>query len=124
MHITRQNRQLVKIAGSINLLLLLLCIIFAVYMEYDHWLHGEVVKRAIKFAFANAACWIVNLSILILVSSRAFTWKSLRWLFFYLPSYLLTFVLSLIISHSSLYTFLSDDQRKHKRQQVARQIKE
>src|SRR5216684_6402123 len=106
MQISVQNKRLVKTAGSINLLLLLLCIIFIVYMEYDHSLHGDVVKKPVKFLLANAICWIVNLLLLVFVLPRAPKWKSSRWLFFYLPSLVVTFGLALGIANSSLYGIL------------------
>jgi len=109
MRINRQNKQLVKIAGSINLLFLLLCISFAIFLENNHTQHLEIFKKLIKFTLANGICWIVNLSILVFFLPLMPKWKNARWLFFYLPSYLATFSLGIIIANSYLYGFLSDE---------------
>src|SRR5260221_329940 len=112
MHINRQIKQLVKITGSINLLFLLLCISFAIYIGYGHSEHLDIFKRLIKFILAFTLCWIINLSILVFFVPLKPKWKNARWLFFYLPSYLVTFTVGIIIANSFLYEFLSDEPAK------------
>lgn len=109
MGITKQNRQLVRIAGGINLLFLLLSLAFILFLGYGHGEFSRVPKRAILFMLANSTCWVVNLSLLILFVPLASKWKNSRWLFFYLPSYLVNFSLALLTSHSIIYKYLSDE---------------
>jgi two-component system LytT family sensor kinase len=109
MHITRQIRQLVKITGSINGLFLLLCVSFAIYIGYGHAEHSDIIKKLIKFVLAFTLCWIINLAILVFFVPLRPKWKNARWLFFYLPSYLVTFTVGIIISNSFLFMFLSDE---------------
>src|SRR5882724_6695751 len=109
MPIIMQNRQLVKVAGSINLLALLLSVMLILYLGFDHNGHQDIIKKIIKFMLANSCCWIIDLSILIFLLPRAPKWKNARWLFFYLPSYLVTFSLAIIIARSFLHEFISDE---------------
>src|SRR6266571_767551 len=102
MYITRQNRQLVNIAGSVNLLFLLLSIAFMVFLGRDHSEHDRVTQKAITFMLANSICWIVNLALLLLFVPLVSKWKNHRWLSFYLPSYLLTFSLAILLANSPL----------------------
>jgi len=78
MYITRQNRQLVKIAGSINLLFLLLSIAFIFFLGYEHSVYQRVIGKAITFTLANSACWIVNLFILMVFVPLLSKWKNAR----------------------------------------------
>lgn len=96
-------------AGSLNLLFLLLCIIFVLYIGYDNSAQHAASKKLIKGTVANVLCWIVNISILLLFLPRMPKWRNSRMLFFYLPSYLVTLTLGLIISHSFLFTFINDE---------------
>src|ERR1700694_4530954 len=111
MHITRQNKQLVKIAGSVNLLFFLLSIAFVLFLGlgYDHSKHQMVIRKAITFTLANSVCWIVNLVILMVIVPLLSKWKNARWLSFYLPSYLITFSLAILIANSNFYQVLSDE---------------
>jgi two-component system LytT family sensor kinase len=109
MHINRQTRQLVKITGSINGLFLLLCVSFAIYIGYGYSEHLDIFKRLIKFILAFTLCWIVNLSVLVFFVPLKPKWKNARWLFFYLPSYLVTIAVGMIIAKSFLMGFLSDE---------------
>jgi two-component system LytT family sensor kinase len=111
MRISRQNRQLLRIAGSVNLLLLVISIGFIAYLGYDHSEHDRVTKKIIASMFANSICWIVNISILILLAPLVPKWKNSRWLSFYLPSFLLTFTLAIILAQSGLYKILAGDGR-------------
>lgn len=112
MHISAQHKQLFKIAGSLNLLFLLLCVIFLFYLGNDVLKGSDIARKVIKFLFSNSACWIVNLALLMILSSRPPSrWK--RVLLFYLPSYLITFVLSVVIARSSFYLQMSDDKVDH-----------
>src|ERR1700760_1840277 len=83
MQITRHNKQLVKVAGSINLLFLLLCIALVIFLGYGHSEKQEIVGKAATFILANSVCWIVNLCILILLVPLLSKWRYSRWLSFY-----------------------------------------
>jgi len=110
MHITRQNRQLVRIAGSVNLLFLLLSITFVLFLGYGHSEHQVIIGKMITFTFANSLCWIINLFILIVFVPLLSKWTNTRWLSFYLPSYLVIFSLAILIGNSSLYNILLSDE--------------
>ena len=109
MHITRQNRQLVRIAGGVNLLFFLLSIAFVFFIGYEHGEHQRVIRKTLTFAAANSICWIINLVILIGFAPLVSKLKNHRWLYFYLPSYLVTFSLSILIANSSFYHTLSGE---------------
>lgn len=109
MHITRQIRQLVKVAGFINLLFLLLCIALTQFLGAGLDEHHQMTKKILEFTLANSCCWIVNLLILILVFPLISKWVRSKWLSFYVPSYLLTFALAIWIANSSFYQPLSDE---------------
>jgi len=109
MQITRQNKQLVKIAGSINLLFLLLCIALVIFLGYEHNEKQKIVGKTATFILANSICWIVNLCILIVFVPLLSKWRYSRWLSFYLISYLVTFSLAILIGNSSFYQVLSDE---------------
>lgn len=106
-HISRQNRQLFKVAGSINLLLFLLSIAFVLFFGYDHGEPESIVRKIIIFVFANSICWLVNLSLHIVFVPWILKWKNSRWLSFYLPSYLVTFVLAILIANFVFYRWLN-----------------
>ena len=109
MQISRQNRQLVRIAGSVNLLFLLLSIALVVYLGYGHNEKRWVVGKTVTFLLSNSLCWIVNLCILIVIVPLLSKWKVPRWFSFYLISYLVTFSLAIFIGNSSFYQVLSDE---------------
>ena len=109
MSLTLQNKQLVKVAGGINGFFLLLCVIFILYLGYEPSVHLGIAKKALKFTLANSICWIIDLSILLFLLPLAPKWKTARWLFFYLPSFAITFTLAIVISHSSFYGLMSDE---------------
>jgi len=110
MHITRQNRQLVKIAGSVNLFFLLLSIVLVFFLGYEHSEYQRVLGKMITFTLANSICWIVNLFIFIVFVPLASKWKNARWFSFYLPSYLVVFSLAILIGNSRFYNLsLSDE---------------
>lgn len=108
MPLTRQNRQLVRIAGSVNLLLVVLCIVFAIYVAYDNGAYQDLAKKVVRFTLTNLLCWIVNVA-LVLAMPGPSKWKGARWLFVYLPSYLVIILLGLLISHSFLFVYLSNE---------------
>src|SRR6202040_3593841 len=110
MQINRQNRQLIRTAGSINLLFLLLSIAFVLLLGYRHSEPQRgAVGKTILFTLANSICWIVNLFILIVFIPLLSKWKIPRWLSFYLPSYLITFSLAILIGNSSFTQVFSDE---------------
>jgi sensor histidine kinase YesM len=109
MHLTRQHRQLVRIAGGINLLFFLLSITFALFLGYGYSEQQLIIRKTITFTLGNSICWMANLAILILLVPLPSKWKNSRWLSFYLPSYLLTFFLALLISHSFFFRFIADE---------------
>lgn len=108
MRISSQNRQLIKIAGSINLLFLLLCAVFLFSLGNDAIRHFDILRKVVKFVFSNSICWMVNLVLLLGVPSTGRSrWR--RVLLFYLPSFMVTFVLAVVITASPIYTRLSDE---------------
>jgi sensor histidine kinase YesM len=109
MRITQQNRQLIYIAGVVNLLFLVLSVLFILYLRYDHRNYPEVVLKLLKFSFANSVCWVVDLLILLFFLPVMPAIKAARWLFFYLPSYIVTCAIGMLIAHSPVYRFLSDE---------------
>jgi|GEM_PF-964623 len=108
MLLTKQNRQFVRIAGSINLLFFLLSIAFVIFMGYDHNEYEHVAKKTIAFTLSNSICWMVNLTILIFIVPLASKWKIPRWVSFYLLSCLLTFALAIIIFNSFTSAFTDE----------------
>lgn len=106
MQLNRQNRQLVKIAGGVNLLLIVLCIIFALYLGYDNGAYREIAKKMVRFSLTNVICWAINVSLVVLIPARLAGGK---WLFHYLPSYLLTAALAIFVAHSFIFPYLSDE---------------
>lgn len=108
MRLNRQNRQLVRIAGSVNLLMVVLCIIFALYLGYDNGAYSDVAKKVVKFTLTNVLCWAINVSLVLSIPLRS-KWNGAKWLFHYLPSYLITSLLAIVIAHSFLIVYLSDE---------------
>jgi two-component system, LytTR family, sensor kinase len=109
MKLTSQIRQLVKVAGIINLLLLLLCIALTQFLGAGLDQNHLITKKILEFMLANSCCWIVNLGILIFLFPLLSTWTGSKWLSFYLPSILLTFALAILIANSAFYHPLSDE---------------
>lgn len=109
MQITRQNKQLVIIAGSINLLFLLLSVALVIFLGYEHSEKQKIIGKTTTFILGNSSCWIVNLCILILIVPILSKWNYPRWLSFYLISYLVTFILAIFIGNSSFYQVISDE---------------
>lgn len=111
MRISTQNKQLIKIAGSINLFFLLLCVIFLLYLGNDTN-RFDIARKVVKFVFSNSLCWIINLTLLIIVPPQENN-RRRRALLFYLPSFILTSILAILIAASPIYAELSDDKIDH-----------
>lgn len=109
MQITRQNKQLVKIGGGINLLFLLLSIALVIFLGYEHSEKQKIIGKTATFILGNSISWIVNLCILVLAVPILSKWKYPRWLSFYLFSYLITFSLAILIGNSPFYQIISDE---------------
>lgn len=109
MKLTRQIGQLVRVAGIINLLFLLLCIALTQFLGSGLDQHHLVAKKILEFMLANSSCWIVNLCILILLYPLLSKWTGSKWLSFYLPSFLLTFALAILIGNSAFNQPLADE---------------
>ena len=109
MRISRQNRQLIYVAGFINLLFLVLSVLFILYLWYDHGDYPEIVLKMLRFFLANSVCWVTDLLILFFFLPRMPPVKTARWLFYYLPSFLITCSIGLLIANSPVYRFLSDE---------------
>jgi two-component system, LytTR family, sensor kinase len=109
MKLTSQIRQLVRVAGMINLLFLLLCIVLTQFLGAGLGENHQVTRKFLEFMLANSCCWIVNLGILILLFPLISKWSGSKWLSFYLPSYLLTFALAILIGNSAPFHPLSDE---------------
>ena len=107
MQITPQNKQLIYIAGAINLLFLTLCVLFIVYLKYDQGIYPALMLKLLKFTLANSVCWVIDLLILLFFLPVMPSVKAARWLFFYLPSYLVTCSIGMLVAHSPVYQFLS-----------------
>lgn len=106
MAISPQHKQLIRIAGGINLLFLLLCVMLLVYLGKD--LSGNAgLMKVLKFVFANSLCWIINLALLVYVVPLAGQSKKRRNFIFYGLSFGCTLSLGLLIANSSLYTAFS-----------------
>jgi two-component system LytT family sensor kinase len=108
MQITPQNKQLVYIAGALNLLFLILSVLFILYLKYDHGSYPALVLKLLKFSLANSVCWVIDLLLLLFFLPVMPAIKTARWLFFYLPSYLITCSIGMIVAHSPVYQFLSN----------------
>ncbi|OQP68623.1 sensor histidine kinase [Niastella populi] len=113
MQITQQNKQLIYMAGAINLLFLLLCVLFIIYLKYDQGIYPALMLKLLKFTFANSVCWVIDLLILLFFLPVMPAIKAARWIFFYLPSYLVTCSIGMFIAHSPVYRFLSDKPINH-----------
>jgi two-component system LytT family sensor kinase len=107
MSLPKKNKLLIRIAGGINLLFVLLTIAFVLFLGYDSAEHHRVIVKIITFSFANLACWLVNLFILFFLVPLVSGKKNMRLWSFYLPSYLVTFSLAVLIANSPLYTLVS-----------------
>jgi sensor histidine kinase YesM len=107
MQITPQNKQLVYIAGALNLLFLILSVLFIVYLKYDQGIYPALMLKLLKFTLANSVCWVIDLLILLFFLPVMPSIKAARWLFFYLPSYLVTCSIGMLVAHSPVYQFLS-----------------
>ncbi len=82
MKLTSQVRQLVKVAGIVNLLFLLLCIALIQFLGSGLDEHHLLTKKILEFTFANSCCWIVNLCILILLFPLLSKRTGSKWLSF------------------------------------------
>jgi sensor histidine kinase YesM len=109
MPVNRQHKQLVTIAGGINLLFLLLSIALVIFLGYEHGEKQKIVGKTATFILGNSLCWIVNLCLLILVVPVLSKWNWPRWLAFYLISYLITFSLGILIGNLPAYQIISDE---------------
>jgi two-component system, LytTR family, sensor kinase len=109
MSLPKKNKLLIRIAGAINLLFVLLTIAFVLFLGYDSAEHHRVIVKIITFSFANLVCWLVNLCILFFFVPLLSGKKNMRLWSFYLPSYLVTFTLAVLIANSHLYTVVSGE---------------
>lgn len=109
MQISTENKQLVKLAGSLNLLFFLLCIVYSLYAGHTRGLDPELTEKVISFTLGSGLCWIINLSLFLFVYPKVPTWKGSRWVFLYLPSFLITIPLGILIANSHAYYSLSGD---------------
>jgi len=109
MQITRQNKQLVKVAGSINLLLLLLSVATVFLLANERSEYHRTIGKIVTFTLAFSICWIVNLIILIVLVPLLSKWKMARWLSFYGFSYGTIFLLAILIGNSAFYNIISDE---------------
>src|SRR5882757_2120760 len=109
MRLTLQNKQLIKVAGGINGFFFLLCLIFLLSPDSHPGVRTDIERNVLKLVFTNSICWIIDLSLLIFLLPLMPKWKTARWLFFYLPSFLVTLTLTVIIAHSRFLQLLSDD---------------
>lgn len=109
MTINRQNKQLVIIAGGINVLFLLLSIALVIFLGYEHGEKQKIVGKTATFILGNSLCWIVNLCLLFLVVPLLAKLNWPRWLAFYVVSYLITFSLGILIGNLPAYQVISDE---------------
>jgi two-component system LytT family sensor kinase len=109
MQLTLQNKQLVKVAGGINGFFFLLCVIFLINSGPAPGARLGIERNVLKLIFTNSLCWIIDLSLLIFLLPRMPKWRLARWFFFYLPSYIVTLALAIIIARSPVVEVLSDD---------------
>ncbi len=58
---------------------------------------------------ANSLCWIVNVCIFLVFAPQNTGSKIRRWLYFYLPSYLITFLLAIFVSVQNFNQLISDE---------------
>jgi len=100
MHLSKQDRQFVRIAGGINGLFCLLSISFSIFLGYGHSEYEHMTKKTVAFTIGNNICWMVNLFILFLVVPLAAKARIPRWASFYLLSYAVTFALAIVIANS------------------------
>jgi sensor histidine kinase YesM len=107
MPLSKKNKLLLRIAGSINLLFILLTMAFVLFLGYDSAEHHRVIVKIITFSFANLVCWLVNLCILFFFVPCVAPEKKGRVFSFYLPSCLVTFSMAVLIANSHLYTLIS-----------------
>jgi sensor histidine kinase YesM len=110
MRISSQNKQLIRVAGGINLLFLLLCVIFLFYLGRDLSPHSDLMRKIVRFMLANSICWIVNLALLLVPLQITGNSRLNRVLMLYLPSYIITFILSVIIANSGVHPSLGDEE--------------
>src|SRR5882762_494023 len=107
--LSRKDKQLIRIAAWINLLLLLLGVSVFLFLSNNPATNAVVATRKItSFVLANSICWVINISLLLFfepVVSRRINNKLTA---FYLPSYIMVFSLALIISRTSLLTLFSN----------------
>lgn len=108
--ITSQNKYLIRIAGSLNLLFLLLAIGFILFLGFDHSEHQRVTKKAVLFMVSNILCWILNVSILTIFVPVNPGKKVWQWVSFYLSSYLISFLLAIFVAHVNYNQLISDEQ--------------
>ncbi len=107
MLITKKNKQLIRVALIINLLLLLLGITFLLFLGRDHSNRHETTHKIIAFTISDILCWTINILLLIFFSPVVGRRKNLRFISFYIPSFLVTFTVALIVAHSPALALFS-----------------
>jgi two-component system, LytTR family, sensor kinase len=90
MNLEKKNRQLLKIAGIINLVFVLLFIVLILYLRYDDFVGDRYTKKITGLVVANIVCWTVNVAMIIFLLPRLGSNKQKRTWTFYFLSYLVT----------------------------------
>src|SRR5258708_3720553 len=104
-----KNKQLVKIAAWINLLLLLLGVSILMFLWNNPDTNAVLATRKItSFVLANVICWIINVPLLVIFVPAIARWIKNKLIAFYLPSYIIVFSLALIISRTSLVSLFTN----------------
>ena len=103
-----KDRQLIRIAAWINLLLLLLGVSILLFLS-NNPATGAVIAtgKITSFVLANVICWVINIPLVMFFEPIIAPWIKNKWIAFYLPSYTIIFSLALIISRTSLLTLFT-----------------
>ncbi len=107
--LSRKDKQLIKIAAWINLLLLLLGVSVLLFLSGNPATNAiEATRKITSFVLANSICWVINISLLMFFEPVISRWINNKLITFYLPSYIVVFSLALIISRTPLLTLFTN----------------
>src|SRR5882762_9689809 len=107
--LSKRDKQLIRIAAWINLLLLLLGVSVLLFLSDNPATNAiEATRKITSFVLANSICWVINISLLLFFEPVISRWINNKLIAFYLPSYIMVFSLALIISRTSLLTLFTN----------------
>lgn len=100
MRLEESHKRLIRVAGIVMLFMLLLVVLIIYFSSNTDMQRQNVYRRILPPIINITLGWAQNLFLVLYVSPRLGRLRSMRWLILYLPSYLI----SALISGAMIYT--------------------